>query len=88
MGPLPANAKKYGYLSKDEKISFILAGEISFIIAGEISFIIAATMHLLFFGKYNHRYVLCCNSVYNAILLGLQNAHLFYQGQVWASELL
>jgi len=78
MGSLTANAKKYGYLSNDE--------EISFIIAGEISFIIAATMHLLFFGKYNHRYVLCCNSVYNAILLGLQNAHLFYQGQVWASE--
>jgi hypothetical protein len=33
MGPLTANAKKYGYLIKDEEISFIIAGEISFIIA-------------------------------------------------------
>ena len=69
MGPLTANAKKYGYLIKDE--------EISFIIAGEISFIIAATMRLLFFVKYNHRYVLCCNSVFTAPYCLVSKMHFF-----------
>jgi hypothetical protein len=85
MGPLTANAKKYGYLIKDEEISFIIAGEISFmmageisfIIAGEISFIIAATMRLLFFVKYNHRYVLCCNSVFTVPYCLVSKMHFF-----------
>ena len=61
MGPLTANAIKYGYLGKDE----------------EISFIIAATMYLLFFEKYNHRYVLCPNSVFTVLYCLVSKIHFF-----------